>query len=111
MGYQTTYTIKVANKDGRVDKMLLTKIMSDLEFISNCVWFKIFNGTIIISAKWYKWKLHMKELSLKYPDLQFEVEGEGEENTDIWRAYFQNEKSEVQNAVFTFPDAPDWLIS
>ena len=40
-------------------------------------------------VKWYyDWKREMKDLSRAFPDLVFKVHGCGEENGDVWDAYF-----------------------
>lgn len=54
------------------------------------------------SAKWYSWKEHLKEASLKHPDTLITLSGEGEENGDIWQAYAKNGKLQVSKATITF---------
>lgn len=41
-------------------------------------------------TKWYDYAKDMIEVSLKYPEIIFEISGEGEESGDIWRHYFKN---------------------
>ena len=43
--------------------------------------------------KWYDCKENMEQLSAEYPDMWFEIYGEGEEREDNWRAIFHNGKS------------------
>jgi len=49
--------------------------------------------------KWYEWEEDMRKFSLKYPDVLFTLDGEGEENGDIWTAYFRNGKCQIERAV------------
>lgn len=55
------------------------------------------------SGKWYSHEQDLKEFSKKYPDILFMLEGEGEENDDMWHLYVRNGKSQKQKAVITFP--------
>lgn len=55
------------------------------------------------SMKWYDWQSDCKELSAKYPNLLFTLNGEGEESGDIWRAYFRSGQVFVQQAQLVFP--------
>ena len=41
-------------------------------------------------AKWYDWVGDMLELSLRWPEVLFRLEGKGEEAGDHWVAYFRN---------------------
>jgi hypothetical protein len=38
--------------------------------------------------KWYDWESDMVAVSDKFPDWLFTLEGEGEDNEDVWCAYF-----------------------
>ena len=44
------------------------------------------------SCKWYDAKDDVKEVSKKYPNIIFQLDGDGEESGDIWRIYFLNGK-------------------
>lgn len=55
-------------------------------------------------VKWYSHVDDMKRLSLKHPDILFVVDGDGEENGDVWRAYFRNGKSYQDSAEIAFPE-------
>ena len=53
-------------------------------------------------TKWYYHEVHMRKISLQYPDVIFELKGEGEESGDIWVKYFVNGKMQVCNATIVF---------
>lgn len=56
------------------------------------------NGGNGESCKWYEWKEDMIKLSKQFPEVCFKLHGEGEENGDIWDAYFLKGKSQVKKA-------------
>lgn len=56
-----------------------------------------FNGQEIFSfIKWYEYREHMKNFSLKHPNTIYTVKGVGEDLDDKWMEYWKNGKS--QNA-------------
>lgn len=42
---------------------------------------------------WYNHEDDMIGLSHKFPEVLFTLDGEGEDNRDIWRSYFKNGKT------------------
>ena len=54
--------------------------------------------------KWYDWESDMRAISYRYPDVLFSLSGEGEENSDIWKAYIKKGKVQLCKAVMTFPE-------
>ena len=48
------------------------------------------NSPFYQHVKWYEYENDMRSFSKKYPDLIFVVTGEGEDNDDIWKAYFKD---------------------
>lgn len=56
-----------------------------------------------LNGKWYSHVQDMVEVSKKWPDVLFTLEGNGEEHGDMWRKYFKNGKVQVCEAVITFP--------
>lgn len=52
-------------------------------------------------AKWYDHEEHMRAFSKRWPGILFTLEGEGEDNEDIWKKYFLNGKCQVAKAVIT----------
>lgn len=55
-------------------------------------------------CKWYNRIEDMKEVSLLFPNQLLQIEGEGEESGDIWKAYFKNGKCQVCEAKITFDE-------
>lgn len=48
--------------------------------------------------KWYEFEDDMKEVSKLHPKVVFELRGIGEEDGDLWKAYFQNGKMQMCKA-------------
>lgn len=105
MGYTTTFKLSSnANPD---DYELRDKIVTALEKESKYDhWYfpsyeegKIVNSDI----SWYSHMEDMVRLSMLFPTITFELEGEGEDQGDHWKAYFKDGLSVKYNAIITFP--------
>jgi hypothetical protein len=75
-----------------------------LHEISEYDWFDYYDDAYQIDAKWYDHDKNMRQLSELYPDKLFKLEGEGEENEDIWEAYYKNGKGIKYYAKMSFPE-------
>lgn len=88
MGYETSFRIDVGNTHIDPDK-----ILQALERQSGYDgWFDFTAGVFSIDAKWYDYDIHMKEVSVVFEDLVFQVDGDGEESGDTWRKYYKSGK-------------------
>lgn len=58
------------------------------------------------SMKWYDHDRDMMKLSKAFPDELFILHGEGEENGDLWNAYYKDGKMEICRAETVYPE-PD----
>lgn len=56
------------------------------------------------TIKWYDCDEDMKKLSLMVPDVVLLLEGNGEEETDIWKSYYLNGKAQFCKAKIVFED-------
>ena len=54
--------------------------------------------------KWYSWKEDMKIIAELFPDVFFELEGEGEDRDDWWRANFMGNKFCIRRAKIIPPE-------
>lgn len=55
------------------------------------------------AVKWYDHEENMRSISEKFPDVHFELHGEGEMNDDIWTQHFVNGKSQLCMAKIVIP--------
>lgn len=63
-----------------------------------------FADVLCESIKWYEHQNEMRQLSAKYPDIFFELEGHGEEYGDDWRElYYGGQLYEYKEMVHYFP--------
>lgn len=96
MGYYTNFSLKVI------------EIIEDAEIEVDEVEFPEFNeknmydGDLSVqelisgysdSMKWYDYEEDMIEISKKFPNLIFILDGNGEESGDIWRKFYMNGKT------------------
>lgn len=96
MGYYTDYTLSVENADGKEEdiegRIQDISGYTDLSFegVHNCRWYNCFKD--------------MEAVSLEFPDVTFYVEGEGEEQGDMWKAILKNGKSKVEKPQIVWPE-------
>ena len=53
-------------------------------------------------TKWYEHDEDMKELSSKFPEILFTLEGKGEEVGDLWRNYYMGGKMQLGETTITY---------
>jgi hypothetical protein len=115
MGYYTDYTLSIhcdINSDLLGDSR--TKEIKDylLSLTNSDSYLSAFIQPIIDdpssnrwnagdSMKWYENEEEMGALSLKFADVVFLLEGKGEEENDLWRAYFLNGRVHICRAEIT----------
>lgn len=99
MGYYTRFHL---SWDGDIDEEELKKALLK----HDC--YGIYNEDYEIeineadSCKWYSYEEDMKELSKEFPDIIFDLYGEGEESGDQWHTYFKNGKMQECPAIVSF---------
>lgn len=91
MGYYTRFELSIKSGDRQTDFE---------EIVSKYVDFNPFDET----CKWYDCEKDMREISKLYPETVFQLEGEGEESGDIWKAYFKNGLMQKSEAIITFEE-------
>lgn len=96
MEYYTSFTLTVASENA---KEIIAALRAEC---SNADYALDENGEPNDSTKWYDRDKDMKAFSLKYPDVLFKLNGEGEESGDIWNTYYKNGKSQTCQAIITF---------
>lgn len=82
MGYYSEYSLKVINGDYNTD---YERIISD----------EAEQRVFFDSCKWYSYQEDMKTVSKLYPEVVFEITGNGEDDDDFWKAYFKDGKMQM----------------
>jgi hypothetical protein len=83
MGYRTYFTLIIDPFPS--DEMLREEIGEEISLD------ELYNDGY--DSKWYDHKDDMIELSKKYPDYLFALDGVGEDSADIWREFYRNGKT------------------
>jgi len=105
MGYITTFNLYGYNSEKEfIDQKNMPN--SDLEKIFD--WIKHNTSSDmqfdwLDNDKWYSWDEDMVKLSLAYPDVIFELFGDGEETDDVWKAVIYRGKIEQVTQQTFFP--------
>lgn len=109
MGYRTTYSLfahpvfdlKVADSIlERLHEYHIANyaIEDDYTLVEDGVEFFSYD-----SVNWYGHEEDMRAISKEFPDIHFELHGEGEINDDIWTQHFVNGKSQLCRAEIIIP--------
>ena len=109
MGYYTTFTLNCydnhANSFDISFETELGKALTAALHEINPYYFEddfdlktLFND----SCKWYDHDEDMIELSLRFPNYTFILEGEGEETGDLWRTIYHNGQLECLNVKIVY---------
>lgn len=104
MSYLTNYTITAyMNEDDELykDIELLYKELfkEDLH-----IWNNVLVSSRSDSVKWYDHDIDMIKLSEKYPTVKFVLDGEGEEQGDVWKKIFLGGRMKYLLAELVWPD-------
>lgn len=102
MGYYTNYTL-TTTPDNFTEEMKNKLMEINPDYFEREEWVEeLLNGDM--NSKWYSNEEDILELSKFFPDILFELEGEGEDNEDMWKKYFKNGKSQYAKAKIIFED-------
>jgi hypothetical protein len=100
MGYETNFELSIKSTNVDISDVLEVEIDNN----EDMSWAIEVTGETANSCTWYNHEADLRNLSLKYPELVFDLYGEGEENGDRWHKYFQNGKMQVCKVIMTFPE-------
>lgn len=97
MGYYTNFTLSAS----RVPPAKVQALQSEVDRMS--VFEDYWDDTSWSAyTKWYDWEQDMLLLSARFPGVLFQLDGDGEESGDIWRAYFMSGKMQYESCHFFF---------
>lgn len=103
MGYYTLYQLKMirsSSEDKKGEFAEMVKEMNEKYVLG--IGMVSDTETDIFEAKWYHWEKDMTDMSKKYPDILFELSGDGEEQDDFWKARFLNGECEYSEAKMVY---------
>lgn len=103
MGYYTKYNVTITGA-GNANRAI--KIAED-EFEFGRHDYQVFEDgmiTYFYDGKWYGWKDEVTAISAKFPDLLIEIEGDGEDDDDFWRARIKGGECEIVKGKIVYPE-------
>lgn len=100
MGYYTKYDVKIIRLNNTNEGLKLVEELDLRHQIGHV------NATDIeldqFETKWYNWEKDCIRASKLCPHAIIEIEGEGEESGDLWKARVKNGKIEIIKARIVF---------
>jgi len=105
VGYYTDFTLKIDGPEEAVEAMRNSDYLSATDYGPLFENFYHNKGGLYHwgDVKWYEFREDMTEISKRNPDLFFTLWGDGEEDSDLWVAYFYRGKYEEFKAQITYP--------
>lgn len=106
MGYYTNFQLSAQKYSDLLNEPIsdgLTEAMG--EYISKDEYMSYAlepDGSPNNDCKWYDYAEFMIKMSKTFPDYLFTLNGRGEENGDIWRAFYKNGKTYMEKAKMVF---------
>lgn len=96
MGYYTDYNLSVQGAGGKEDE--IEERIQEISGYTGLTFSDTYN------CKWYDCFKDMEAVSLEFPKATFYVDGEGEEQGDMWKAIFKNGKKKVVKPQIVWPE-------
>ena len=97
MGYYTRFELEVVSDEGNLIEQFRESCEDAKYAIED-------DGAMYDATKWYDCDEDLKHFSRKHPDALFILSGEGEDNDDIWKAYFRNGRMYKEKAKIVFKE-------
>lgn len=102
MGYYTDYEISIEKHNSAIDVTDPTFVETVVGHLNEISDYEFDEDLEISGVKWYDWESDMRKLSAEFPAVLFIVDGNGEEDGDIWRAYITDGKVQCERARIQF---------
>lgn len=80
-------------------------VSGDNSYLSSFDWHDFYQSWSM-SGKWYDHEDNMKEVSEKFPDVVFKLEGLGEDQDRTWCTYYWNGQSRDAVVTVTYSECP-----
>lgn len=106
MGYYTDYELKLTADFDIISKYpQLEFLPAVLEKYTGYVFETTgLHSACLSGAKWYDHHIDMVNMSKDFPEILFQLNGEGEESGDTWRSFYKNGKATKLIPIITWPE-------
>ena len=89
MGYYTQHDLSIVKGDITIQEIYKQWENNEFKF-EGFEYYLDEDGDCSTEGKWYSHREDMVELSKRYKDVVFLLEGYGEDSGDIWKEYYKN---------------------
>ena len=112
MGYYTNYDVEITGFKNEEEAEFfefkeIHKKEGSLNFIKGSGHVDVQQNRVYFNLhqiKWYDWEKDLIGVSKRWTHLLFDIDGEGEEFPDVWKARVRNGESEIVQAKIVFPE-------
>lgn len=111
MGYYTRFDIEIKTPMTREQAEQIANRLNTIMDYEDCFevadssLYAIWNLEPFDELKWYDWEKDMSQLANEFPDVEFRVEGNGEDREDWWIALFKGERKQIK---YCSPPSDRW---
>lgn len=102
MGYLTRYKLKIKSYQDLEEAKIARKAIETYPFDGYANSFENMYNDWTDSFKWYDHEKELKQFSTLYPTTVFELQGNGEDQGDVWFKYFKAGKIQICQVVISF---------
>lgn len=105
MGYYTRFDLEVRTPVTRERAEQIVNRLNAIIDGEDC--FELTNGNLETNGemKWYDWVEDMSQIANEFPDVEFRLEGKGEDKDDWWVALFKGEREQIK---YCSPPSDEW---
>lgn len=115
MGYYTNYTLNTNTSEDKEREIALWMI-DNLEYFDHNKRSYVERSYYPLQAllgedsmKWYEHQNDMRKVAGAFPDVKFELYGEGEDREDTWVEYYWDTKFDISIARIVWNEPPYWM--
>lgn len=105
MGYYTAYELYIEDNPCsgyKINDLEKTLVEDEIDLMQVFEWGNADDGYSGY-CKWYNFKDDMELLSARFPQILFHLRGHGEDQEDMWEAWYLNGGSQYCPATITYP--------
>lgn len=113
MGYYTRFDLEVRTPVTRERAEQIVNRLNAIIGWGNCFELADSEDTTLTNwylepydeMKWYDWNKDMSQLANEFPDVEFRLEGNGEDKDDWWVALFKGKREQIK---YCSPPSDEW---